>query len=301
MIAPRAAANVAGTTTITTSSCPVPRNTLALRIVAAALLALAGTSAAQDRPNVVLIMADDLGMGMLGHYGQKVVTTPNIDRLAAEGIAFTNYHGNTFCAPARASLLSGLHDGRRGVGSHTPGGFLVRLERQLADIDDPKERAEHRRRRYDAHIARRAAATKIPDDTLLLGQVAQLAGYRTAQFGKLDAGFLTWHERVRRHGWDHYVGYYDHVRAHCFYPPYLWKNGARLPLAGNTSADAGKRSERGREPVGEGGETYSQDVFLRELLAFLRDHARHHADQRFFLYHSTQLPHGPVAVEALHP
>ncbi len=268
-----------------------PRWAGVIALVAAIATGPAGVS--QQRPNVVLILADDLGLGMLGHYGQQIVTTPNIDRLAREGIAFSNYHGNAFCAPARSSLLSGRHDGRKGVGSHSAGGFLVRLDRE---IDDDVEW----RRRYDAHIARRSKAAPIADDTLLLGQVARLAGYRTAQFGKLDAGFLTWHERVTRHGWQHYVGYFDHVRAHGFYPRYLWKNGHKMPLPGNPFADAGKRSERGREPVGQGGATYSQDVFLREILDYLRDHADNHADERFFLYHSTQLPHGPVAVEQLH-
>lgn len=248
---------------------------------------------AQQRPNVILIMADDLGMGMLGHYGQRIVTTPNIDRLAREGIAFSNYHGCAFCAPARASLLSGLHDGREGIGSHTAGGFVVRLDREVQDDAEWQ-------RRYDAHIRERSQAVPIADDELFLAQVARLAGYRTAQFGKLDAGFLTWHERLTRHGWEHYVGYYDHVRAHGFYPTYLWKNGNKLPLPGNTAADAGKQSERGREPVGQGGATYSQDVFLREILDYLRDHRANHADERFFLYHSTQLPHGPVATPSLH-
>jgi len=118
-----------------------------------------------------------------------------------------------------------------------------------------------------------------------------------SQFGKLDIGFLTWHDRVKRLGWDHYVGYYDHARAHGFYPSYLWKNGNKLPLKGNSSWDAGKASESGQEPVGSHGETYSQDIFIHEILEFIKAHK----EKPFFLYHSTQLPHGPVAVNALHP
>jgi len=250
---------------------------------------------ATQRPNVVLIYADDLGMGMLSRYGQKIVTTPNIDRLAAEGIEFTNYHANTFCAPSRASLLNGLHDGRVGLGSHSRGGFIVKLDKNI-----PKLSEEQWQRQYDSHIQKRSAKTRIDDATLLLAQVAKNAGYRTAQFGKLDTGFLTWHERVTRHGWDHYVGYYDHIRAHGFYPSYLWKNGNKLHLKGNPYANAGKRSEQGKEPVGAGGETYSQNVFLDEMLSFMRDHKKNHRDKPFFLYHSTQLPHGPVAIDKLH-
>uniref|UniRef100_UPI00356A7369 sulfatase-like hydrolase/transferase n=1 Tax=Novipirellula sp. TaxID=2795430 RepID=UPI00356A7369 len=114
---------------------------------------------------------------------------------------------------------------------------------------------------------------------------------------KLDRGFLTWHEQVKRFGWDFYEGYYDHQRCHGFYPPYLWRNGERFELPGNTLADCGKTSEKGDEPVGYGGETYSQNVFIKGILKYLRDHQ----EERFFLYHPTQLPHGPVAIPELHP
>jgi len=245
--------------------------------------------ATSERPNIVLIYADDLGMGMLGHKGQKIVSTPNIDKLAAEGMSFSNYYGNTYCAPARWSLITGMHDGRKGSGSHTKGGFIVNLDKENLPAAEWKKR-------YDAHIAAREKAVPHPKNEVFLGQVAQQAGYKTAQFGKLDIGFLTWHERITRHGWDHYVGYYDHQRAHGFYPTYLWKNGEKLPLKGNTSPTAGKRSEKGNEPVGTAGTTYSQEVLLKEMLSFMRDNK----DQRFFLYHPTQLPHGPVAVNKLH-
>ena len=90
--------------------------TLALLVVANGQLNAApkneSPEAARDTPNVILIYADDLGIGMLGSYGQKVVTTPNIDRLATEGMKFNNYYGGTFCAPSRWTLLTGMHDGR---------------------------------------------------------------------------------------------------------------------------------------------------------------------------------------------
>ncbi|MDC2888994.1 sulfatase-like hydrolase/transferase [Psychrosphaera algicola] len=234
-------------------------------------------SSATQRPNVVLIFADDLGMGMLSRYGQKIITTPNIDLLAQEGIEFTNYHANTYCAPARWSLLNGLHDGRIGAGPHSKGGFIVKLDRNTPKLSD-----EQWQRQYDKHIQKLNAKARIDDDTLFLAQVAKDVGYRTAQFGKLDTGFLTWHERVTRHGWDHYVGYYDHARAHGFYPSYLWKNGNKLPLKGNPYANAGKRSESGKEPVGTGGETYSQNVLLNEMLSFMRDHKKTIKTNRFF-------------------
>ena len=117
------------------------------------------------------------------------------------------------------------------------------------------------------------------------------------QFGKLDSGFLTWSDRVKRFGWNFHEGYYDHVRAHGFYPPYIWVNGVKKPLEGNPDPDAGKMSELGDEPVGSGGQTYSQEVFIQDIILYLREHK----DERFFLYHPTQLPHGPVAIPRLHP
>ncbi len=238
-------------------------------------------------PNVILIYADDLGIGMLGCYGQKIVTTPHIDQLASEGIRFTNYYGSTFCAPARYSLATGMHDGRINGWGHSNAGLIVRR-------DDGRISEEE----YQEQFAKlKANARPIQEQEVFLGQVAQGAGYQTAQFGKLDSGFLTWDERVKRFGWDHHEGYYDHIRAHGFYPPYLWVNGEKRPLEGNPHANAGKMSEKGDEAVGSGGKTYSQEVFIQDVLKYIRKHK----DERFFLYHPTQLPHGPVAIPTLHP
>jgi arylsulfatase A-like enzyme len=171
--------------------------------------------ATMDRPNVILIYADDLGIGMLGCYGQQVVATPHIDQLASEGIRFTNYHGCTFCAPARYSLATGMHDGRINSWSHNQAGLIVK--RDLGQITEEAFQVQF--------ASLKANARPIHEQEVFLGQVAQKADYHTAQFGKLDSGFLTWNERVRRFGWDFHEGYYDHVRAHGFYPPYLWVNG----------------------------------------------------------------------------
>ena len=249
--------------------------------------ALTRYSVAQ-RPNVILINADDLGIGMLGCYGQKQIETPNIDKLAAEGMRFTNYYGGVFCAPSRWTLLTGLHDGRRGGWSHTNGGLLKKMDRE--QIPEPQYTES-----LNDYVATKSAP--IPTEEIFLAQLAQQAGYRTAQFGKLDVGFLTNHDRLTRFGWDHYLGYFSHTRAHGFYPPYLWRNGTKLNLKGNSDIDCGKGSEKGDAKVGAGGETYSQNVFIKEILSFLREQK----DKPFFLYHPTQLPHGPVAIPELHP
>ena len=243
---------------------------------------------AAKRPNVILIYADDLGIGLLGSYGQQLIKTPNIDQLALDGIKFTNYYGGVLCAPSRWTLLTGMHDGRQGGWEQNRAGLLIKMDEEK--VSEPEYM-----KRLNTYV--KASSTPIPSHEVFLAQVAQKAGYTTAQFGKLDVGFLTNHERVKRFGWDHYEGLYDHVRCHGFYPPYIWRNGEKIPLKGNTRLDCGKMSERGNEPVGSGGVTYSQNVFIESVLNFIRQNKQ----APFFLYHPTQLPHGPVAIPELHP
>ncbi len=238
-------------------------------------------------PNVILIFADDLGPGMLGCYGQQVVKTPNIDQLASEGMKFTNYYGAVYCAPARWTLLTGMHDGRLGGWKQSRPGLPIAR-------DSGRITEKEFQRRFSIH---KANSNPIAANEVFLAQVAQQAAYKTSQFGKLDRGFLTWHQRVKRFGWDFYEGYYDHQRCHGFYPPYLWRNGVRFELPGNTMANCGKTNEKGDEPVGYGGESYSQNVFIKGILNYIREHK----EERFFLYHPTQLPHGPVSIPELHP
>lgn len=242
---------------------------------------------AEQPPNVILIFADDLGPGMLGCYGQELIKTPHIDSLAAEGIRFTNYYGGVYCAPSRWSLLTGMHDGRLGGWKQTRPGLPI--YRDAGNISEQQYQ--------DAFTKLRASANPIAANEVFLGQIAQQAGYQTAQFGKLDRGFLTWNERVRRFGWDFHEGYYDHQRCHGFYPPYLWRNGVRYDLPGNSDPRCGKTTEGSDDVVGANGRTYSQNVFIEGILKYIREHK----DEPFFLYHPTQLPHGPVAIPEIHP
>jgi len=180
-----------------------------------------------------------------------------------------------------------MHDGRVNGWAYSRAGLIIKRDSgSISEAEFQKQFVEVK-----------AAARPIHQQEVFLGQVAQKAGCHTAQFGKLDSGFLTWNERVRRFGWDFHEGYYDHARAHGFYPPYVWVNGDKKPLEGNPHANAGKMSEKGDEPVGSGGKAYSQEVFIKDILEYIRKHK----NKRFFLYHPTQLPHGPVAIPSLHP
>ena len=157
---------------------------------------------APNKPNVIFILADDLGYGDLGFLGQKHIKTPNLDLLAARGMLFSNhYAGAPVCAPSRSALLTGLHTG------HTPirGNFEIQPEGQYP----------------------------MPDTLLTLGKIFQQAGYRTAAFGKWGLGFVGTTGDPSNQGFDHFFGYNCQRYAHRYYPAYLWENQQQVPLLGN--------------------------------------------------------------------
>ena len=243
-----------------------------------------------DNPNVILIFADDLGRGMLSCYGQQHFETPNIDRLANEGMKFNHAYGCAFCAPSRASMLTGIHDCHEGTWTYTQGGLYHRLSAGEMTLDQVTE------------LLHTTGLQAGPDD-VFLAQIAEHAGYATGQIGKLEWGFATTGERIRRHGWQDHYGYYDHQRCHGFYPPFLFENGQSTPIQGNTHTDCAvnlnweSEENRARRRNREGKAVYSQDIFNEKIIEFLRTHR----DKPFFLYHPSQLPHGPIAVPDIHP
>ena len=239
-------------------------------------------------PNVVYIYADDLGRGMLSCYGQKLIETPNIDRIAAEGIRFTNSYGCVFCAPARASLLLGRHDCHAGYWSITTAGVYPALSTGEVSYEDLRETINN-------------TGIQAGENDVFLPELFQQAGYVTGQVGKLEWGFATTPERIARHGWDYHYGYYDHVRCHGFYPPFLFEDGERIDIPGNTHPDCAKHPQA-ESPENHairwdmtGKAVYSQDLFDEKVLQFIRDHQ----DEPFFLYHPSQLPHGPVSISEI--
>ena len=235
-----------------------------------------------ERPNVVYIYADDLGHGMLSCYGQRHFATPNIDRIAAEGARFTRAYGTAFCAPARACLLRGQHDAHAGRWTFNLGGIY---HRHTDGQYSPDELAE---------IIQHTGIAPGPDDPHL-AKLAKSAGYATAQIGKLEWGFATHGAALDAAGWDEHYGYYDHLQCHGFYPPYLFHNGEKVEVPGNTRADFGVGPYGGapdgavpHDPAGRA--THAQDLFDDAIVDYLRAHR----EEPFFLYHPSQLPHGPV-------
>ncbi|MDZ7639931.1 MAG: arylsulfatase [Bryobacterales bacterium] len=170
------------------------QSTLAM---ATAALGAPALGQAQRPPNIVLIMADDLGYGDLGCYGQKQIRTPNIDRLAAEGLRFTDaYAGCTVCAPSRSCLMTGYHMGHTSVRGNTGG-------QSLAEGD-----------------------VTIP-------MVLKQAGYATGGYGKWGLGDLGTPGVPPKKGFDEFFGYLHQVHAHNFYPKVLVHNEELYPLPGN--------------------------------------------------------------------
>ncbi len=260
-------------------------------ILSAALPSMTGIVSAQlpEKPNVVFIYADDLGRGMLSHYGQKIISTPNIDRLFREGAAFEYAYGCMYSAPARASLLTGYHDCHRDKWNESKGGRLkdANTYEKLDSVENELN----------------ALRVELSAGDLYLPQVFKQAGYVTGQVGKLDWGFTATRQQLREHGWDYYCGYLDHQRAHFFYPGFLYENDTILYIPENTHPTGGRGFE-GESPENyrerwdmTGKVVYSQDLFLERMIRFIREHR----DEPFFLYHSTQLPHGPVAIPTVHP
>lgn len=241
-------------------------------------------------PNVVFIYADDLGRGLLSSEGQNIIKTPNIDKLSVQGVRFENAYGSMFCAPARASLLTGYHDCQTDKWKIAGGGAYIPLSKNPALKNATVQQS------LDEQYG------EIPEDEVFLAEVFQQAGYVTGQFGKLDWGFSTTHNQLKRHGWDEYYGYYDHVRCHGFYPPFLFENGKQVNIEGNTHANCGKTQERDEDGGYEdrwnmtGKKHYSQTLILDKILGFIKTHK----EDRFFLYHPTQLPHGPSAIPEIH-
>ncbi len=240
-------------------------------------------------PNVLLIYADDLGRGMLSHYGQKYISTPNIDKLFKTGTAFEYAYGCHYSAPARASLLTGYHDCNQDLWNITNGGLLNNIN-NYSDL----ESIEH---------SLNATSIELPQHDLLLPQVFKKAGYVTGQVGKLDWGFTATRQQMRSRGWDYYCGYLDHQRAHVFYPKFVFEADSILRVPENTHPTEGRGFENESTETYKkrwdmkGKVVYSQNLFLEKMIHFIRKHK----DESFFLFHPTQLPHGPVAIPEVHP
>ncbi len=207
------------------------------RGLSCALLALllAVPALAADRPpNIIYILADDLGYGELGSYGQTKIRTPHLDALAANGMRFTNHYcGAPVCAPSRCVIMTGLHSGHAYVRDNVP--------------NNPSAFGDS----FGGQLP-------IPDETVTVAEVLKTKGYATGAFGKWGLGGVGTPGDPLKQGFDRFFGYNCQRHAHNFYPRYLVDNDKQHKLPGN---------DRGLT-----GEHYASQLIADQMLKFIRDH-----------------------------
>lgn len=239
--------------------------TLLLAAMIAQQAAAQRLPASKRPPNIILIYADDLGIGEIGAYGQQKIATPHLDRLAKEGMQFTKFYTSTpVCAPARCMLMTGRHGGHSYIrGNYEMGGFADSLE---------------------------GGQMPLPENTLTLARMLQRVGYATGAVGKWGLGMHYTTGDPNKQGFDYFYGYYDQKQSHNFYPTHLWENGrydtlnnpslyVHRPLNASAATDADFEQFKGKE--------YAIDKMTGKALGFISDNAR----RPFFLYLPYTLPH----------
>ncbi len=225
------------------------------------LLLPAGLSAA-DQPNIIFILADDLGYRELGSYGQEKIKTPHLDALAAQGMRFTRaYSGNAVCAPSRCVLMTGKH----------PGHATVRNNAEM------KPEGQY----------------PLKADDLTIAELLKARGYATGAFGKWGLGNMESDGNPNRQGFDRFFGYNCQAHAHSYYPATLWNDGELFPLKndppipGHEGFPAGVDRTNPRSYDRFKGQDYAPDRIHEQAIAFLKQNK----DRPFFLYYPNVIPH----------
>lgn len=234
------------------------------------------------QPNIVYILADDLGYGELGVYGQKIIETPNIDALANAGMIFTqHYSGSPVCAPSRCVLLTGLHTGHayvRGNDEWRERGEVWNYEKAIYDISLEGQRP-------------------LPQDTKTIGHLLQGAGYQTACVGKWGLGAPETEGIPNLQGFDFFFGYNCQRQAHNLYPKHLWRNQEKIWL-NNEIVVPGTKLPESADTLDPNAyalfeqQDYAPQLMLDEALQFIDSVHQ----QPFFLYFASPLPHAPLQV-----
>lgn len=210
-----------------------------------------------SKPNIIFILADDLGYADLGCYGQTNFSTPHIDKLAQEGMKFTqHYAGSTVCAPSRCVLMTGKHTGHsfvRGNAQNQTGAGQIALP---------------------------------PEETTFVEHLKTL-GYRTGAFGKWGLGNAGTIGDPLNHGFDEFFGYHDQVLAHNSYPEFLYKNNEKVLLKNEVNYLSDTLWHKGLGSISTKKLSYSNDLILEEALKFIQDNK----GVPFFLYFPTTIPH----------
>ncbi len=223
------------------------------------------TSWSQSRPNIIYIYADDLGYGELGSYGQQKIKTPNLDRMAKEGMRFTQHYASApVCAPSRCMLITGKHAGH----SYIHGNY------ELGEFSDDKEGGQ----------------MPLPEGTFTIGKMLQQAGYQTAAIGKWGLGMANTTGNPQEQGFDYFYGYLDQKQAHNHYPTHLWENGhwdtlQNPVIAVHSKLDSTTASDKDFDYFK--GKDYAVNKMTEKAVAFIERSTK----KPFFLYLPYTLPH----------
>jgi arylsulfatase A len=226
--------------------------------------------AAERAPNIVFFICDDLGYGDTGPYGQQKIRTPNIDRLASQGIKLTqHYSGHPVCAPSRCVLMTGLHSGHA----------IIRENRQFSKDGEGQY--------------------PIPAETVTLLKLLKQAGYTNGGFGKWGLGPVGSTGDPLKQGLDRFFGYNDQAIAHNYYPTHLWDDSRRTPL-NNPPFKAHQKLPADADPntpasyAAFSGNDYAPDLTNEQALKFVNANK----DRPFVLYYPTTVPHLSLQVPA---
>ena len=231
-------------------------------------------------PNIIYILADDLGYGEVGYNGQEIIKTPNIDLLATNGMVFTqHYSGAPVCAPARYSLITGKHMGHsyiRGNDEWRERGEVWDYVKAFSDTSLEGQRP-------------------IPENTVTIGKLLQKAGYTTGMFGKWGLGAPETVGVPNLQGFDTFYGYNCQRQAHNLYPSHLWENETKVFLENDLISPTTKLNPEDN-PMDESSysiftqKEYAPDKIHQKALSFLENNK----DNSFFLFYASPLPHLPL-------
>jgi arylsulfatase A len=208
---------------------------------------------AQTRPNIVFILADDLGYGEIEPFGQRLIKTPNLSRMANEGMILTNhYAGTSVCAPSRCSLMTGLHTGHSEV-------------------------------RGNQQYKIKNGQSPISDQTVTVAELLKTVGYTTGLIGKWGLGDVGTTGDPNKQGFDFFYGYTDQVLAHNHFPQFLIRNGAKEYLRNEVEyLDSTKWGS-----ITKSRKDFADELFMNEAIKFITENRQ----RNFFLYLPFIIPH----------
>ncbi len=237
-----------------------------------------------QKPNIIYILADDLGYGELGCYGQEKIETPNIDWLASNGMRFTqHYTSSPVCAPARCMLLTGKHSGHAQIRGNDEWG-------ERGDVWDFEAAS------FNPNLE---GQRPMKPETTTIGTLLQQAGYTTGLIGKWGLGGPLSESIPNKQGFDFFYGYNCQRQAHTYFPLHLWENGEKVQL-NNKLVPPRTQLPEGADPYDPESyldfwlTDYSAELMQSEVIHFITENK----EQPFFMYYASPIPHVPLQAPA---